>query len=64
MTLVFRSSVHPNIYVGKVQGSSMYLKWYYEVTVDHIEQVSNVSTHDPGVNFESRVLSKQRWKHS
>ncbi|XP_043197981.1 ryanodine receptor-like isoform X5 [Amphibalanus amphitrite] len=39
------SSVHPNIYVGKVQGSSMYLKWYYEVTVDHIEQASHMPPH-------------------
>ena len=27
--------------MGKVEGSSMYQKWYFEVTVDHLEQVSH-----------------------
>ena len=39
------SSVRPNIFVGKVSNSSLYLKWYYEVTVDHIEVTSHLPPH-------------------
>ena len=36
--------MHPNIYVGYMDGSSMYTRWYYEAILDHIEQVTE---HDP-----------------
>lgn len=38
-------SVHPNIYIGKVDGSAMYRKWYFEATVDHIEQATHLEPH-------------------
>ncbi len=31
--------------MGKVEGSAMYQKWYYEVTLDHIEQASHMMPH-------------------
>lgn len=39
------ASMHPNIYVGKVDGSAMYRKWYYEAMVDHTETVSHLNPH-------------------
>ncbi|XP_042892542.1 ryanodine receptor-like isoform X4 [Penaeus japonicus] len=39
------SSARPNIFVGHVEGSAMYQRWYYELTLDHIEQVSHLSPH-------------------
>lgn len=39
------SSMRPNIYVGKVENSAMYRKWYFEVIIDHIETVSNFEPH-------------------
>ncbi|XP_023317849.1 ryanodine receptor isoform X1 [Trichogramma pretiosum] len=39
------SSVRPNIFVGRVEGSSLYQKWYFEVTVDHIEQTTHMPPH-------------------
>jgi ryanodine receptor 2 len=39
------SSVRPNIFVGRVEGSAMYQKWYFEVTVDHIEQTTHMTPH-------------------
>ncbi|CAG0896856.1 unnamed protein product, partial [Cyprideis torosa] len=36
------SSVQPNVMVARVEGSAMYQRWYYEVTVDHIEQRSHL----------------------
>ncbi|XP_069170443.1 ryanodine receptor [Procambarus clarkii] len=39
------SSARPNIFVGFVEGSAIYQKWYYEVTLDHIEQISHLSPH-------------------
>jgi ryanodine receptor 2 len=39
------ASVRPNIFVGRVEGSSFYQKWYFEVTTDHIEQVTHMIPH-------------------
>lgn len=39
------TSMRPNIYVGKVETSAMYRKWYYEVIVDHMESVSHLEPH-------------------
>ena len=37
--------MHPNIYMGRCEGSSMYKLWYYEVILDHIETVSHSPPH-------------------
>ncbi|XP_016986328.1 LOW QUALITY PROTEIN: ryanodine receptor [Drosophila rhopaloa] len=39
------ASIRPNIFVGRVDGSSMYQKWYFEVTMDHIEQTTHMMPH-------------------
>ncbi|XP_033608233.1 ryanodine receptor isoform X6 [Cryptotermes secundus] len=39
------ASVRPNIFVGRVEGSAMYQKWYFEVTVDHVEQTTHMMPH-------------------
>ncbi|KAH9493479.1 Ryanodine receptor 2 [Dermatophagoides farinae] len=39
------ASMRPNIYVGKVENSAMYRKWYFEVMIDHIEMVSHLEPH-------------------
>ncbi|XP_069958037.1 ryanodine receptor isoform X5 [Cherax quadricarinatus] len=39
------SSARPNIFVGFVEGSAIYQKWYFEVTLDHIEQTSHLPPH-------------------
>ncbi|XP_037033206.1 ryanodine receptor isoform X4 [Bradysia coprophila] len=39
------ASIRPNIFVGRVEGSSMYQKWYFEITVDHIEQTTHMTPH-------------------
>lgn len=39
------ASIRPNIFVGRVEGSSMYQKWYFEITVDHIEQTTHMMPH-------------------
>lgn len=39
------ASVRPNIFVGRVEGSAVYQKWYFEVTMDHIEQTTHMSPH-------------------
>ncbi|XP_045464164.1 ryanodine receptor isoform X4 [Harmonia axyridis] len=39
------ASVRPNIFVGRVEGSAIYQKWYFEVTVDHLEQTSHMLPH-------------------
>lgn len=36
------SSMRPNIYVGKIKDSAMYSKWYFELTIDHIEQLTHI----------------------
>ncbi|KAG5681994.1 hypothetical protein PVAND_011393 [Polypedilum vanderplanki] len=36
------ASVRPNIFVGRVEGSSFYQKWYFEVVTDHIEQITHM----------------------
>lgn len=38
-------SVRPNIFVGRVEGSAIYQKWYFEVTVDHLEQTTHMMPH-------------------
>ena len=37
--------MRPNIYIGKVDKSAMYRKWYYEVIIDHIEVVTHLEPH-------------------
>nr|XP_036227358.1 ryanodine receptor isoform X20 [Bactrocera oleae]XP_036227359.1 ryanodine receptor isoform X20 [Bactrocera oleae] len=39
------ASIRPNIFVGQVDGSAMYQKWYFEVTMDHIEQTTHMMPH-------------------
>lgn len=39
------ASMKPNIYVARVEGSAMYHRWYYEVIVDHVEMINNLSPH-------------------
>ncbi|XP_055337214.1 ryanodine receptor-like isoform X3 [Paramacrobiotus metropolitanus] len=39
------ASMHPNIYVGYVEGSAIFKKWYFEAIVDHLEPVSNHMPH-------------------
>ncbi|XP_026743410.1 LOW QUALITY PROTEIN: ryanodine receptor [Trichoplusia ni] len=39
------SSVRPNIFVGRVEGSAVYRKWYFEVTMDHIEKTTHMVPH-------------------
>lgn len=31
--------------MGRVEGSSFYQKWYFEVVIDHIEQVTHMLPH-------------------
>ena len=38
-------SARPNIFVGYVEGSALYQKFYYEITLDHIEQISHQTPH-------------------
>ncbi|CAG2055111.1 unnamed protein product, partial [Timema podura] len=38
-------SVRPNIFVGRVEGSAVYQKWYFEVTMDHIERTTHMTPH-------------------
>jgi len=37
--------MRPNIVVGVEDGESMYRKWYFEVVIDHIEQVTHLTPH-------------------
>lgn len=37
--------MRPNIYIGKVEVSAMYRRWYYEVIIDHIEVVTHLEPH-------------------
>lgn len=39
------ASIRPNIFVGRVQNSAIYQKWYFEVTVDHWEQTTHMMPH-------------------
>ena len=41
----FCYSVRPNIFIGRVAGSAVYQKWYFEVTVDHVEQTTHMMPH-------------------
>ena len=36
------ASMRPNIYVGKVVNSAMFRRWYFELTIDHMEQLSHL----------------------
>lgn len=38
-------SMHPNVFVGKVEGSAIYSKWYYEAVIDHLEAVTQSPPH-------------------
>jgi ryanodine receptor 2 len=42
---LFFFSMRPNLVVGVEDGKSMYRKWYFEVIIDHIEQVTHVPPH-------------------
>ena len=37
--------MHPNIFVGALEGSAMYDKWYFEAIIDHIESVTSLTPH-------------------
>ena len=37
--------MRPNIYIGKVDQSAMFRRWYYEVIIDHIEVVTHLEPH-------------------
>lgn len=39
------ASIRPNIFVGRVEGSAVYQKWYFEITMDHIEQTTHMVPH-------------------
>uniref|UniRef100_A0AAN0LPN8 Ryanodine receptor n=1 Tax=Polyphagotarsonemus latus TaxID=1204166 RepID=A0AAN0LPN8_9ACAR len=39
------ASMRPNIFIGKVEGSSMYRRWYFELEIDDIEQASHLRPH-------------------
>uniref|UniRef100_T1JNF8 Ryanodine receptor n=1 Tax=Strigamia maritima TaxID=126957 RepID=T1JNF8_STRMM len=39
------ASMRPLIFVGKVESSVMYRKWYFEATLDHIEMVTHLVPH-------------------
>lgn len=43
--ICFGYSVRPNIFVGRVEGSAVYRKWYFEVTMDHIEKTTHMMPH-------------------
>ena len=43
--MVCFDSMKPNINVGRCEGSAIYLKWYFEAIVDHIETVSHLAPH-------------------
>ena len=37
--------MRPNIFVGHVENSAVYQKWYFEVTLDHIEKTTHMMPH-------------------
>ncbi|XP_071036526.1 ryanodine receptor [Parasteatoda tepidariorum] len=39
------ASMHPNMFVGKVELSAMYRRWYFEAMVDHCEMKSHLEPH-------------------
>ncbi|CAH0546152.1 unnamed protein product [Brassicogethes aeneus] len=39
------ASVRPNIFVGRLEGSAIFQKWYFEVTVDHLEKTTHMMPH-------------------
>lgn len=43
--MIFLFSMRPNIVVGVEDGESMYRKWYFEVIIDYIEQVTHMQPH-------------------
>ena len=38
-------SARPNLFVGHVPNSALYSKWYFEVAIDHVEQMSSMTPH-------------------
>lgn len=38
-------SMRPNIFVGVLDGSAMYKKWYFEAVVDYIESSTHLAPH-------------------
>ena len=38
-------SALPNLFVGSVQNSALYSKWYFEVAIDHVEQMTSLPPH-------------------
>lgn len=38
-------SSRPNLFVGNVANSSLYSKWYYEVSLDFVEEASHMPLH-------------------
>ena len=43
--LLLTFSMHPNIFVGTLEGSAMYNKWYFEAVIDHVESVTGLTPH-------------------
>lgn len=43
--MLFSYSMRPNVFICLEQGSAVYKKWYFEVAVDNVENVSNRQTH-------------------
>ena len=41
-SIVIVYSMKPNIYVGRREGSAMYMKWYFEAIVDQVESVGSM----------------------
>ena len=39
------ASALPNLFVGYVPDSALYSKWYFEVAIDHVEQMSSLPPH-------------------
>lgn len=39
------ASAIPNLFVGYVPNSALYSKWYFEVAIDHVEQMSSLPPH-------------------
>ena len=38
-------SALPNLFVGYVPNSALYSKWYFEVAIDHVEQMTSLPPH-------------------
>lgn len=42
---VYLCSARPNLFVGHVANSALFSKWYYEITIDYVEQASHMPLH-------------------